>query len=112
MIWLMGQPGSVQANCSSGGKIPIAVADLQRLIDHRRAITFHNVLRHVGVANVEVRLEDQDDLVEWAGRFRRARTMRRTCHSDQEEQTSQMTGQEMWSALHGCTVFVWDVVRT
>ena len=38
--------------------------DLQGLVDHRRAVALHDVAGHVGVADVEVRLEDDDHLLD------------------------------------------------
>ncbi len=41
----------------------VAVDDVQRLVDHGGAIALHHGLGHVGIADIEVGLEDDDDLV-------------------------------------------------
>ena len=43
-------------------QIPVLVHDLQRLVNHRGAVTLDDVAGHVGVADVKVGFEHDDDL--------------------------------------------------
>ena len=51
-----------------GRQIPVFVHHLEGVIDHRGAVTLDDVASHIGVADVEVRLEYDDDLLDLRGR--------------------------------------------